>query len=188
MKSLRKSLVALSLVVASGVAAQPAGKTKPAPMKADKTDKTDKTDKMPEGEELERKLADLEQQSRQDLRHVQRLRAVARKAKDVVKLNCVNDKLLEIRALLNVIDVDRGRLDSAGLGGAEGRQAAYGDVVKNTSNIRGLKEEANACVGEDLTYSGDSNLDVDGPDLPDDPTVDPFDDGIESPSYKTPFS
>ncbi len=180
MKSLRKYLVALSLLVVSGVAAQPANKDVPA--RADK----DKTEKMPEGESLTRKLAELEKQAKEDLRHVQRLRAVAKKAKDVVKLNCVNDKLLEIRALLNVIDVDRSRLESSVVAGDAA--AAYGDVVKNTGSVRGLKEEANACIGEDLTYAGDSDLDVDGPDLPDDPTDDPFDDGIEAPGYKTPFS
>src|SRR5690242_18713236 len=39
-----------------------------------------------------------------DLRHTDHLQTIARKEKDVIKLNCVNDKLVQIKPQINLIE------------------------------------------------------------------------------------
>lgn len=191
MKSFRKVLVALGLVITSGVAAQPADKKDaPAPKADQAKDDKPKADAMPTGEALTAKLDELDKQAKDDARQVNRLRLMAKKAKDVVKLNCVNDKLVDIKGLLNVIDLDRSKVDSEI--SSDGRASAYSSLVTNTASVRALREEAQACVGEGLDSAGDNTLDVNGPDLPDDPTAEPEDffesGGIEAPAFSTPFT
>ena len=56
---------------------------------------------------------------------------------------------------------------------------------------RALRDEAEACIGEELVFNGRASIDVSAPDIPDDPTrTDPFalaSFDIERPTYATPF-
>jgi len=131
-------------------------------------------------------LKGLEVRVREDNEHVVQLRERSRKSKDVIKLNCVNDKFIQIKALAKVFDNQRILAENAISGGGEGD--VFRDVSTTVSDIRKLRGEADACVGEELV--SDSLNDYLGPTFPDDPTKgDPFvpDDGIEPPGYASPF-
>src|SRR5215471_8312997 len=46
----------------------------------------------------------LHEQIRGDARHMQHLQQVARREKDIIKLNCVNDKLVQVKPEMNIAD------------------------------------------------------------------------------------
>jgi hypothetical protein len=123
------------------------------------------------------------------LRHVMQLREKASKEKDIIKLNCVNDKLVPMKAQVNLADASRRVLDQViGANDDKGRYATYGDLVVSNDKVKELRDEADACVGDSLTYVGKTDVQVTGPDHPLLPGEDTgFGNGIEPPVYKTPF-
>jgi len=127
----------------------------------------------------------LHEQMRADTRHVAHLQQIARKAKDVIKLNCVNDKLVQVKPQMNIADAGEAELEASN---EANRMAAFETVTQAAESIRRLREEADQCIGEPITQGGDSSNSFTGPDVPDDPTK-----GfggpvvIEAPGYASPF-
>lgn len=194
MKSLGKIAFAASFVVASGVAAQPTPVPAPTPAPLEAPDEAGGANSdgqlgippMPTGDALVAKLDELDAQRNGDLKHVKQLRIRAKKEKDSVKVNCVNDKLVYMNGLMNVVDLDRRRLEETS--DLTKQEAAYIDIVTNVGVIRITRDEANTCVGEGIS-TGTEDQGASGPDLPDDPSEDGLDgEGIEHPGYRTPFS
>jgi hypothetical protein len=100
------------------------------------------------------------------------LQEVARKEKDVIKLNCVNDKLLQLKQLMNIADQARTNLEEAiARKDEEARYHEFGRITIASQQAQVLGSEAENCVGEDLTFLGPTQVIVDEPELPDDPTV-----------------
>jgi len=107
---------------------------------------------------------------------VLQLQAAARKAKDVIKLNCVNEKLLAVKQLLNIADVAENDLTEAIASGDRDAQVhQYSQVKLAHERATGERDEAEACIGEEIVFVGPTAVDVDGPAMPDDPTTDPVD-------------
>jgi hypothetical protein len=127
----------------------------------------------------------LHEQMRADTRHVAHLQQIARKAKDVIKLNCVNDKLVQVKPQMNIADAGEVDLEAST---EFTRMAAFEIVAQAAESIRRLREEADQCIGEPITAGGDSSNSFTAPDVPDDPTK-----GfggpvvIEAPGYASPF-
>jgi len=123
------------------------------------------------------------------LRHVTQLREKAIKEKDIIKLNCINDKLMPMKAQVNLADAKSRQLDDAVQSDDEaGRYNAYSDLTTSHEKVRNLRDEADACVGEPLTFTGETQVDWTGPENPLEPTENPWDPGLEPPSYRTPWS
>lgn len=179
MKSLKKGLIAAFAVAISGsiLYAAPADEERAKP------------DKPLTAPEISKRSDELSAQMSQDLVHVGRLQQKARKDKDVIKLNCVNDKLVQMKAMMNLADDKRTQITDAltlGNGRAPERFASY---QASALDIHKLREEADVCVGVGLDSSGDAKLNISNPAIPDDPTAgNPFDDGIEAPGYASPYS
>ena len=122
------------------------------------------------------------------LRHVTQLREKAQAEKDIIKVNCLSDKLIPMKAQLNLAEGSKRILDErVGAGDDSGRYAAYGDLVISNDKMKDLREEADACVGDALTYVGETDVQVTGPDNPLIPVSGGLGVGIEPPAYKTPF-
>ncbi len=122
-----------------------------------------------------------------DIRHVKHLQEVARKNKDVIKLTCVNDKYLSLKAQANIFDDFHRELEGANADGTE-RIAVYDHVTDAADKVHKLRIEADACVGE-LELGTESSNGTDHPPFPDDPTVgDPFGEVIEPPGYASPYN
>jgi hypothetical protein len=121
------------------------------------------------------------------------LQTAARESRDIIKLNCVNDKLLQLKQLLNIAESARSGLTVAISGRNEGdRYHQFTVITVSVEKARGLRDEAEACIGEELVFRGRASIDVDAPDIADDPTrSDPFSLGasfdLERPTYATPF-
>ncbi|MCC7384179.1 MAG: hypothetical protein IT384_20210 [Deltaproteobacteria bacterium] len=103
--------------------------------------------------------------------------AEARQAKDVVQLNCVNEKLVQIKGLLKIGEQSSVRM-------YEGIAEGADDVVNHeytrlaVAHQRGrvLRAEAEQCVGENVVYTGETEVEVEVDDdiLEGDPTDTPF--------------
>ncbi len=120
------------------------------------------------------------------------LQQEARDSRDIIKLNCVNDKLLQLKQLLNISDAARISLGEAVAAHNDGdRYHQYTVITVSSEKASTLRDEAEACIGEELVFNGRASIDVVAPDIADDPTRDDpfalasFD--IERPSYATPF-
>lgn len=132
----------------------------------------------------------LHDQIRADARHIQHLQQVARQEKDVIKLNCVNDKLVQAKPEMNIADAKEQELEA--VGDAE-RMAAFEMISQAADTLRKLREESDQCIGEPITFSGgESSNSFTGPHSPDDPTRGGFGGGgvhpIEPPAYASPFN
>lgn len=134
---------------------------------------------------------------KQMLERVIAVQQVARKQKDVIRLNCVNDRLLQVKKLLNIAESSRNDLvEAIAADNERERYHQFSKVRISHERVSVLRDEAEACVGEELVFIGPTEVEVEKPEHPDDPTRnDPFvltsegvyDDGIERPGYASPY-
>lgn len=188
MKSLTKYLGALALFAAVTVHAQAtppapdAGPTAAAPVPLKLS--------IPQ---MKERAAGLEAQIKDDARHMRHLQEVARKEKDVVKLTCVNDRLVELKVQQNIYDLSNQQFHaSAGGDNADATRPSFDELGATAGQIKQLRGETEACIGVPDLYKQESDISVTHPDFPDEPTTsDPFEpviDQVEPPAYASPFS
>jgi hypothetical protein len=125
--------------------------------------------------EMTTKSAAIHVEIGQDNQKVLALKEKARKLKDVIKLNCVNDKQIQVKAEMNIADSANEQLQGAlGKGGADA-QGPFAQLESAGNAIHGLTEAAAACIGEDM-FKQEVGGSVDAPPIVDDPTAptDPF--------------
>ena len=139
------------------------------------------------------RAAAFELQITEDAHKMNQLRDIARKEKDVVKLTCVNDRLVELKAQQNIYD--QAKLQFAAQTSAGNTDAArppFDELSSTAEQIKLLRAAAETCIGVPELYKQESDVSVTHPDFPDDPTTtDPFDDPVfeqvEPPGYASPF-
>jgi hypothetical protein len=83
----------------------------------------------------------------------------ARNEKDVVKLNCVNEKLTQIKALLKVAEQADIALHEAISSRDPGADAEFSKVAIARAKVDGLRAEADQCIGQ-LAYIVDQKTTV----------------------------
>ncbi|NVB82973.1 MAG: hypothetical protein HOV81_31635 [Kofleriaceae bacterium] len=123
-----------------------------------------------------------------DQQKVLALQALARKEKDVIKLSCVNDKMVQVKAESNLFDQSRAELTA--VIETDARDGAFLTVMEGAERIRKLREEAEACIGQPELIDEVAN-DFTAPTIVDDPTAGlPFttDTIVEPPAYASPFN
>lgn len=135
--------------------------------------------------DLQLRVRQLHDQTRADARHVQHLQLIARKEKDVIKLNCVNDKLVQLKPQMNIADAAEAELDSAK---DSDRIAIFDGISQAADNVHRLREEADQCIGEPVGTGGESSNSFTGPKEQDDPTKGFGDTTIEPPGYASPYN
>jgi len=142
--------------------------------------------------EMHVRAAAIDLELKEDYRHALSLRERAQKMKDVIKLSCVNDKLVQIKAQMNIAEQATTKLEVALDKGSDDRNTLFVDLTTAGDSVRHLREEAVACLGEPELFKQESGIEVTRPEIPDDPTViDPYGtDGVvevEPPGYASPF-
>jgi len=144
--------------------------------------------------EMRVKAEQMKKDNDEDLRHVLHLQALARKEKDVIKLTCINDKLIQLKAQRNLFDTAALQLDQQVSSGDDSPKVAYADLEKATFDIKKLRGEADGCAGELEMYKQESKTDVERPNLDDPTDGDPFHPPelgdhppIDQPGFATPF-
>ncbi len=127
------------------------------------------------------------------------LQAQAKQAKDVIKLNCVNENLLAVKQLLNIADEAETDLTEAKIRGDRSEQVhQFSQITIANEKSKQARDEASACIGEELHFVGKNDLEVDGPAVRHDPTddpdngqvggEDPYSNTLEDPGYASPFA
>jgi hypothetical protein len=98
---------------------------------------------------------------------IESLVEIARKEKDVIRLNCVADKQAQLKANIAVVDRSLqdlrdaiGRRDD----GESGHQ--YSKIAIVHSKVQVLAAEAQACVGQDLAFVGATTVEIDDSGVP----------------------
>jgi preprotein translocase subunit SecF len=124
-------------------------------------------------------------------RRVQSLQTKAKKDKDMVKLNCVNDKLAQLQGHMKVTDQSMSSLQLAMAKSDDtARQHEFTRVTILYQKVVTLGTEAEQCIGEDVSYVGATRVDVEiDPSIPpEDPTDPPLPIPIvERPPEASPF-
>jgi hypothetical protein len=108
------------------------------------------------------------------LARVSKLADEARKDKDVIRLNCINEKLVAVRGLLSIAETSFTALeDAVEKDDTEERNHEFTKISIASTKVNELKTEAELCAGEVTIYSGDTVVDTTvDPSVPeDDPTV-----------------
>ena len=144
--------------------------------------------------ELVLRVGEIKQQIDGDYKHVLHLQALAKKQKDVIKLTCINDKLVQLKAQMNLFDTNRFALDAAIDNTDDTPQTIFSDIEKNSTDVRKLRSDADGCAGELEMYKQESKSDFERPDLDDPTDGEPFnppeldgDPEIDVPGYATPY-
>lgn len=119
-----------------------------------------------------------------DFAAVEHLQMLAHREKDVIKLNCINDKLVEMKPELNI--ADRFETEIQGATDIHDQRASFDSLVQAGDTVHGLRSAAEACAGERLLLTESSN-EYTHPDLPDGP-METFGTTIEPPAYASPFN
>ncbi len=193
MKRLTKTALFASIVVAGQLYAQPAPGPAPAadPTPADPAaPAAPAVKKQLTPDQMKSRGIELVAQVRTDTQHVQYLQTVARREKDVIKLSCVNDKFVRLKASSNIFDnAYASLLTSLDSGDRDGKFDAVGAAALDTHKAR---EEADACVGT-VELGDQPQSTFTSPEIIDDPTTGlPFDDlgdiTVEPPGYASPYS
>lgn len=135
--------------------------------------------------EAQERVRLLHEQTRADARHIQHLQQIARKEKDVIKLNCVNDKLVQVKPEMNIADTAELELESAH---DADRMTVFDSISQAAETVRRLREEADQCIGQPITSGGDTSNSFSGPGMRDDPTKGFDQTEIEPPGYASPFN
>jgi hypothetical protein len=101
----------------------------------------------------------------------------ARKQKDVIRLNCVMDKLMQVKVNMNIADQAIQRLQEAA--GRRDDSAALHEYTRITivnQKVQVLQNEGQTCVGAELNYIGATRVEVEAPEVAEgmtDPSLEP---------------
>ena len=113
----------------------------------------------------------------------------ARKQKDVIRLNCVMDKLVQVKVNMNIADQALQKLQEAVARRDEGGSLhEYTRITIVNQKVQVLQNEGQTCVGAELNYIGATRVEVEAPELPEgvtDPSLEPP--PLERPPYASPY-
>ena len=114
--------------------------------------------------------ASIRSQIAEDNQKVLYLKEQARKLKDVIKLNCVNDKQIQVKAEMNIADLADDQLQASLAKNGDDRQATFVQLTGAGEAVRRLREEAAACIGDVELFKQEQGGTYSSPISSDDPT------------------
>lgn len=143
--------------------------------------------------QMRESAATLDVQVEEHAQAMKAMQGVARRDKDVVKLTCVNDRLVELKAQQNIFHDQRSQLNATAADAtADVVRPIFQEISDTAESVKRLRGAAEACIGVPELYRQESDVEVTHPDFVDDPTIDdPFFnevEGVEAPGYASPFS
>ena len=101
----------------------------------------------------------------------------ARKQKDIIRLNCVMDKLAQVKVSMNIGDEAMQKLQESVSRNDDGASLhEYTRMTIVNQKVQVLQNEGQTCVGAELNYIGATRVEVEAPNLPEgvtDPSLDP---------------
>lgn len=116
----------------------------------------------------------------------------ARAARDIVLLNCLNEKLTQTKALVRVSDQAGVNLQEfLAKDQIEGAVHERRKIALAEEKVKGLLSDAESCLGENGSSGGKTTVSVDKPAYPGDPTHNDGgdgQDGLETPPSASPYN
>jgi hypothetical protein len=110
------------------------------------------------------------------VKRIQLLQDQSKRSKDIIRLNCVTDKLVQGKVNINIAEQSMAALqDSIARADEGGRTHEFTRLTIVNQKLSVLGAEAENCIGEDLSFIGATRVDVDvDPNIPQtDPTQPP---------------
>lgn len=110
------------------------------------------------------------------LKRIQSLQDQAKRQKDIIRLNCVTDKLVQGKVNVNIAEQSMTSLqENIARNDEGGRTHEFTRLTIVNQKVSVLGAEAENCIGEDLSFIGATRVDVDvDPNIPQtDPTQPP---------------
>jgi hypothetical protein len=107
------------------------------------------------------------------LKRIQLLQEQSKRQKDIIRLNCVTDKLVQAKVNINIAEQSMASLQENITRADEGgRTHEFTRLTIVNQKVQVLGAEAENCIGEDLSFVGATRVDVDvDPNIPQtDPT------------------
>lgn len=115
---------------------------------------------LPDAEKLKR-ASIMVNEMKQTLGHVVKLLAEAREEKDVIKLNCINEKLTSIKGLIRIAEQAEMALQEAvGRAEKDSSMHEYHKISISHQKIKVLRAEAEQCIGELAFAVGKTSVEV----------------------------
>ncbi|RLB59096.1 MAG: hypothetical protein DRI34_02930 [Deltaproteobacteria bacterium] len=153
--------VFLTLLLALPVQAQvPAEQPAGQPAAADSGQKFDEAKQISDSEKLQRATSYLSDM-KQTLGHVLRLLKDAREEKDVIKINCINEKLTTIKGLIRISEqADMTLQEAVAKGERDTAAHEFHKISISHQKIKVLRSEAEQCVGELAFAVGKTTVEV----------------------------
>jgi len=129
---------------------------------------------------------------REILARIEQLAQIARRSKDIIRLNCVNDKLIQARGHLNLAEgAARKFREALSRRDEEARQHEFSRLTIVHQKMLAINQEAENCVGEELSYVADTMVEfsIDPSITQEDPTQTPVQEPIvERPPTASPYN
>jgi len=112
-------------------------------------------------EEMLDQATALMQEMRESLTRALEILTKARESKDVIRLNCVNEKLTPMKGILKIAeDALIGLQENIATGNLEAARYEYSKIKIAHEKVSTLLVQAINCVGAEATYAGDTEVDV----------------------------
>lgn len=90
----------------------------------------------------------------------------AKKQKDVIRLNCVMDKLMQVKVNMNMADEALQKLqEAAGRRDDAASLHEYTRITIVNQKVQVLQNEGQTCVGAELNYIGTTRVEVEAPEV-----------------------
>lgn len=102
------------------------------------------------------------------VRRISELQDQSKRQKDIIRLNCVTDKLVQSRVNVTIAEQSMSALqETIGRADEGGRAHEFTRLTIINQKVLVLGAEAENCIGEDLSFVGATRVDVDvDPSLP----------------------
>ncbi|HEY7270399.1 MAG TPA: hypothetical protein VH951_11275 [Dehalococcoidia bacterium] len=102
------------------------------------------------------------------LKRIQVLQDQAKREKDIIRLNCVTDKVVQVRVNISIAEQSIAALQEAVTRADEGeRTHEFTRLTIVNQKVQVLGAEAENCIGEDLSFVGATKVDVEiDPNIP----------------------
>ena len=127
-------------------------------------------------EEMVNQAKDYGRNMTEVLKRTQTLQDQAKREKDIIRLNCVTDKVVQVRVNISIAEQSVAALQEAVTRADEGeRTHEFTRLTIVNQKVQVLGAEAENCIGEDLSFVGATRIDVEvDPNIPQyDPTLPP---------------
>ena len=127
-------------------------------------------------EEMVNQSRDYAKSMNEVLKRIQVLQDQAKRDKDIIRLNCVTDKVVQVRVNINIAEQSIASLQEAVARNDEGERVhEFTRLTIVNQKVQVLGAEAENCIGEDLSFVGATKVDVEiDPNIPQyDPTQPP---------------